>query len=98
MYEPCWSKVGSSKESNVKGNINIVICITFMGIHLDFISDGFGLWTVPESLKVVRALEILGIILLVFAFGAGVLKLCVKKDVLALFNVAGGLSILAGIH
>ena len=61
-----------------------------------FFPDVFGLRPVPGSLKAVRALEILGIIFLGIAVGVGFLKLTVKKHLLALFNVAGGLAILAG--
>lgn len=59
--------------------------------------DVFGLRPVPESLKAVRAEEIIGIIFLGFAVGLGVLKLTAKKHVMALFNVAGGMAILSGV-
>ena len=62
------------------------------------LSDVFGLRPIPESLKAVRALEILGIIFLGFAVGTAILKLTAKKHVLALFNVAGVLAILSGIN
>ena len=51
-----------------------------------------------ESLKAVRAMEILGMILLGLALVFGVLKLCGKKDQLALFVAAGCLAIVAGKH
>ena len=49
-----------------------------------------------NSLKAVRAMEILGMLTLGFALLFGVIKLCNKRDQLAFFVAAGCLAIVAG--
>ena len=49
-----------------------------------------------DSLKAVRAMEILGMLALGLALLLGVIKLCNKSDQLALFVAAGCLAIVAG--
>ena len=51
-----------------------------------------------DSLKAVRAMEILGMLILGLALLFGVIKLCKKSEQLAFFVAAGCLAIVAGKH
>lgn len=53
--------------------------------------------SISDSLKAVRALEILGIIFLGLSLVSGIFKLAVRKDKVAFFWLAGGLAIFSGV-
>lgn len=84
--------VGTTSTQKISYGFYFAGCVNFEDVY----QVGLRL-PVPDSLKAVRALEIIGIIFLGFAVGAGVLKLIAKKHVTALFNVAGGMAILSGV-